>query len=113
MARGSIGIKGTKKLSGKLKQNANLNDVKRTVEINGSEMHRAAQRYAPVDTGNLKRNIRYNSQDQGFGAKVSSEAAYAAYQEYGTRYQSGKPHIRPSYHEQRRKFIRDLRRLMK
>lgn len=113
MARGFIQIKGTDKLIGKLRRNANLGDVRRTVALNGSEMHRAAQRHAPVKTGNLKRNIKYHSQDRGFTAKVASEAKYAPYQEYGTRFQSGKPHIRPAYYSQKRKFISDMRRLIK
>ncbi|MDY0394789.1 HK97-gp10 family putative phage morphogenesis protein [Virgibacillus halophilus] len=106
-------LKGADQLIGKLKRNANLGDVKNVVKMNGSEMQRSAQRYAPVDTGNLKRNIKYNSQDDGFTAQVASEAEYAAYQEYGTRYQSGKPHVRPAYHEQKSKFVTDMKRLMK
>lgn len=113
MAKGSLTIRGTDELVGKLRRNANLNDVKRTVRLNGSEMHRHAQRMAPVDTGNLRRNIKLHSQDQGYTAKVASEAEYAPYQEYGTRFQPGRPHIRPAYHTQKRKFISDMRRLMK
>jgi HK97 gp10 family phage protein len=113
MARGSIEVRGTSNLIGKLKRNANLSDVKNVVKLNGSEMQRGAQRYAPVDTGNLKRFISYNYEDDGLTAKVTSEAAYAAYQEYGTRFQPGTPHIRPSYFDQRKKFIDDMRRLMR
>lgn len=106
-------IKGTADLIGKLKRNANLDDVKDVVKLNGSEMHRKAQRYAPVETGNLKRNIRYHSEDNGFVAKVASEADYAPYQEWGTRYQSGKPHVGPSFNEQKTQFLKDMKRLMK
>lgn len=113
MARGSFEIRGTGDLVRKLKRNANLNDVKNVVRVNGSEMQRSAQRYAPVDTGNLKRAITLTATDNGFAIKVSSTADYAPFQEYGTRYQPGKPHIRPSYFEQRRKFISDMKRLMK
>lgn len=106
-------ISGADQLIGKLKKNANPDDVKNTVKLNGSEMQKAAQRYAPVDTTYLKRNIKYHSEDDGFTARVESEAEYAAYQEHGTRYQSGTPHIRPAFHEQKIKFKRDMSRLMK
>lgn len=113
MAKASLRVKGTAELKGKLKRNANLTDVINVIKLNGSEMHRAAQRYAPVKTGALKRNINLYFEDNGFTAKVASEADYAPYQEYGTRYQPGTPHIRPSYYEQRTRFIKDMRRLMK
>ena len=51
--------------------------------------------------------------DRCFTARVKSEAEYAPYQEYGTRYQPGKPHIRPAYNKQKKRFVRDMRRLMK
>lgn len=106
-------IRGTGKLIGALKKRTNLNDVKKTVILNASEMQRKAQRYAPVDTGNLKRNINMYQKDGGFTGEVRSEAEYAPYQEYGTRFQPGKAHIRPAFHEQKTKYINDLKRLMK
>lgn len=106
-------ISGADLLIGKLKKNANLDDVKNTVKLSGSEMHKAAQRYAPVDTGYLRRNIKYHAEDNGLTARVKSEAEYAAYQEYGTRYQSGTPHVRPAYYNQKDQFLKDMKRLMK
>ena len=113
MARGSFELRGTGDLVRKLKRNANLNDVKNVVKLNGSEMHRSAQRYSPVETGNLKRFVGIFFENGGFTVKVVSQAEYAGYQEYGTRYQPGKPHIRPSYFEQRREFINDMKRLVR
>lgn len=113
MAKGTLKINGTKELVGKLKRNANLSDVKNVVIINGAEMQKQAQRLAPVDTGYLRRNITLRIMDRGFTARVKSEAEYAPYQEYGTRYQPGKPHIRPAYIKQKKRFVRDMRRLMK
>ncbi len=104
---------GVNQLVGALKKRANLNDVKNVVKLNGSEMQRNTQRKAPVDTGNLKRLIVYRSEDGGFTARVRSEAEYAPYPEYGTRFMAAIPHIRPAYHEQKRKFINDMKRLMK
>lgn len=106
-------IRGADALIGALKKKATLNDVKDVVRLNTSEMQRSAQRYAPVDTGNLKRHIKQDVLDSGFTGKVASTADYAAYQEFGTRYQTGTPHIRPAFHEQKEKFKKDMKRLMK
>lgn len=111
MARGSLEFRGIADLSKGLKERATLNDVKNVVKLNGSEMHRSAQRNSPVDTGNLKRGIMLSMEDDGFVAKVASTASYAPFQEWGTRFQPGTPHIRPSYFEQRNKFINDMKRL--
>lgn len=106
-------LRGLDNLSKGLKERANLNDVKNVVKLNGSEMHRQTQRYAPVDTGFLKRKVNVYIEDAGFTTKVVSESEYASYQEYGTRYQPGTPHVRPAYHEQKGQFIKDMKRLMK
>lgn len=113
MARGTIEFRGTADLIGRLKKNANLDDVKNIVRMNGAEMQASMARKAPVDTTNLKRNIKIVIQDDGFTAKVSSEAEYAPYQEYGTRYQNGTPHVRPAYYEQRPIFLHDMKRIMR
>jgi len=113
MANGTIEIRGTAALVGKLKRSANMNDVKNIVRMNGADMHRRMVQKAPVDTSNLKRNIKIEIMNDGFTAKVSSQAEYAPYQEYGTRFQTGTPHVRPSYHEQRPIFLQDMKRIMK
>jgi HK97 gp10 family phage protein len=113
MAKGSFQVTGIKELSAALKKRANLDDVKRVVQMNGSEMARAMNAHAPSDTGNLKRMIKLSMHDDGFTVKVISGAEYAAYQEYGTRYQTGTPHVRPAYNQQRPKFLSDMKRLMK
>ena len=108
-----LSINGTDKLVGKLKRNANLDDVKNIVKLNGSKMLEKAERYAPNDTGFLERHINYYPEDNGFTAKVASEAQYAPYQEWGTRFQTGTPHVGPAFNQQKRQFIRDMKRLTK
>ncbi|SDB96411.1 HK97-gp10 family putative phage morphogenesis protein [Shouchella lonarensis] len=108
-----IELRGMNELRGKLKKNANLNDVKAVVRMNGAEMHRKALKNVPVDTGELKRSTNLYPKDRGFTAHLSAGAHYAPYVEYGTRYQRGKPFIRPAFHEQKGRFISDMKRLMK
>src|SRR5699024_12364659 len=106
-------IRGAGQLKSALKKNASLDDVKNTVRLNGSEMHSSAMKYAPVDTRFLRRNIKYSAEDSGFTARVASEAEYAPYQVWGTRYQAGTPHVRPAYTKQNSKFSKDMKRLVK
>ena len=58
-----------------------------------------AKKLAPVDTGRLRASIASEVQ-RGAGSeiigKVGSNVEYASYQEYGTRYQSGKPFLTPA-----------------
>lgn len=51
--------------------------------------------------------------DGGMTAEVESTAEYAGYQEYGTRFMKGKPHIRPAFDEQKGKFKSDLGKLVR
>lgn len=90
-----------------------VGEVRRIVQYHGSRLQLKTMRRAPVDTGNLRAMVRLYSEDHGFTAHVISEAEYAAYQEHGTRNQSGKPHLRPSLVEVKADFIRDLNKIMK
>lgn len=109
----SATIKGVKEFLKVLKQYEDKEAVKRVVQYHGSQLQLKTMRRAPVDTGNLRAAVRLYSEDGGYTAHVISEAEYAAAQEYGTRYQKGKAHLRPSFVEVKADFIRDLNKLMK
>ena len=49
---------------------------------------------APVDTGRLRSSITYLVDDDTMFLGTNVE--YAIYQEFGTRYQKGKPFLRPA-----------------
>lgn len=96
--------------------NAKTKVAAKAIEVtksNGMQMQQKAQRLAPVDTGFLKRNIHLNFVISGleFTATVSGDANYDPYQEYGTRFQPGKPHIRPAYYAQRTIFETEMGKL--
>lgn len=112
MARG-IQIDGLDKFQRKLRKNTTLEDVKKVVRVNGTEMNRTASRLAPVDTGFLRRSIVFEIADGGFTAMSTAGAEYAPYLEYGTRFMSAQPFMRPAYNQQKAKFKSDLERLMK
>ena len=92
--------------------------AKEIVAKNGAEMQQKTQEYAPVDTGYLKRNISLTIGDSGNSATVESKTGegkenYAFYQEFGTRYQPGTPHVKPAFDQQKEKFKEDFKRMVK
>lgn len=87
--------------------------VKQTVVKNASEMQKNAMRGAAVDTGFMKRSIGLTQGAGGLNIKVAPTAEYAPYVEYGTRYQTAQPFIRPAFQQQEKKFKGDLDKLLK
>lgn len=89
--------------------------VVEVVKSNTASMQEQAQRLAPVDTGFLKRSIYQKVDQEGTKVvgEVGADAAYDAFQEYGTRFQPGKPHLRPAFYMQENKFKSDMERIAK
>ena len=108
-----IKLEGMEKLQVKLKKNVQMSKVKQIVKDNGAALQEAAQRKAPVDTGNLKRNIGLEIRDGGLTGEVEPTAEYAAYVEYGTRFMNAQPYMRPSYNQQKEKFKSDMKKLVR
>lgn len=107
-----------------LNKAATLDDIKETVQLNGTELHRRMMRNARFKghfkgkkfikpTGNLKRSITYSSSLDGLTVTVKPTAHYAPYVEYGTRKMAAQPYVRPSFYQQEKKFKNDLKRLMR
>lgn len=63
-----------------------------------------AQRFAPVDTGNLRQAITNRPVDD-LTSEVISGADYAIFQEYGTRFQPGTAHMRPALERVEPSFV--------
>jgi len=72
----------------KLKSNANMKDVKQIVK----------------QTMDLS--------DGGLTGKVKPTADYAPYLEYGTRFQSAQPFMRPAFNKQKAQFKSDMDKLV-
>lgn len=110
-------IKGLDKLERSLKENVTLNDVKRVVRQNGSQMQKQMQKNADFakgyQTGATKRSIGLEIKDGGFTAEVAPETEYSPYLEYGTRYMGAQPFVKPAYNSQKIKFKSDLNKLMR
>lgn len=108
-----MGIKwsGFNELHAKVAANTSLKAVKEVIKLNGAGLQQTAMNLSPVDTGQLKRSITLDIKDAGLTAVVAPHVHYAAYVEYGTRYMSAKPYIRPAFNRQIVQFKKDLRSL--
>jgi len=84
-----------------------------------------AKKRAPVDTGRLMSSIGAKADHVYRGkpapgiletkkvgseivGRVGSAVVYAAYQEYGTRYQPGKPYLRPALKATKDKVVKEI-----
>ena len=114
---GSIKVDGLDKLVKALKDNVSLDDVKRVVRNNGSQLQRNMQGKADFkkgyQTGTTKRSIGLEIKDSGFTAEVGPETEYSPYLEYGTRFMDAQPFVKPAHEEQAEKFKRDMDKLVK
>lgn len=84
----------------------------KVVKNNAELVKRFARVYAPRDTGFLESQIN-TSYPQALEAHINAEAAYSGYQEYGTRFQTGKPFMRPALKVVEPKFKQDMTDVLK
>ena len=113
MANFSVELKGDLELLAVLnKSNSQIrNATMKALKNNTEKTMQQAKKNAPVDTGFLKNNIitRY----EGMSGIVHSQAGYSAYQEYGTRFITGTPFMRPALKFIYPKFQKDMTDVMK
>lgn len=125
---GVIRIEGLEELQKKLRKNADLDDVKKVVRQNGSELQRRIKRKADFKghyewekgkgkvfkkaTGTTKRSVSLDIKDGGLTAESGPTTDYAEYLEYGTRFMEAQPFVKPAMDEQAKQFERDLRKLV-
>lgn len=113
----SIKITGVKELQKQLKKNVTLDDVKKVVKQNGSELQDKMQDKAEFakgyQTGETKRNITLEIQNSGLTAEVQPTTEYSPYLEFGTRFMSAQPFVRPAFEAQLSQFKSDMQKLVK
>lgn len=124
----AIMITGVNTLSDKLKENVTMDLVKKVVEENTIEMKRKMKNnakfkghYIKVKGGKLKKieptgetrsSIEEKISRNGLTGVVSPKTEYAAYLEYGTRFMSAQPFVKPAYDSQKRIFLDDMKDLV-
>lgn len=109
----SVKVTGFKELEMKLKRNADMQEVKKIVKEHGANLQKKAQRNAPIDTGNLKRSIGLEIKNDGLSAETEATADYSAYVELGTRFMQAQPYLGPAFNEQKEKFKKDMKNLVR
>lgn len=113
---GVIRIEGLEELQKQLKKNANMDDVKKVVRHNGSQLQQKIKRKADFkkgyQTGATKRSVNLEIKDGGLTAESGPTTEYAEYLEFGTRFMDAQPFVKPALDEQSKKFESDLRKLM-
>ena len=113
----TLEIEGLVELAKKLKDNVQMDDVKRVVRYNGSQLQRKMMRNADFkkgyQTGTTKRSIGYEFKDGGFAVTIGPETEYSPYLEYGTRFMESQPFVKPAFDDQKGKFKSDLQKLMR
>lgn len=114
---GVIRIEGLEELQKKLKKNANMDDVKKVVRHNGSQLQQKIQEKADFkkgyQTGTTKRSVGLEIKDGGLTAESGATTEYAEYLEFGTRFMEAQPFVKPAMEEQSKKFESDLQKLVK
>lgn len=124
MAHHEIKFEGLYEVKKALAKNISLERVQSIVKKNGSALQKKAQRNAEFKghyrdgefvkpSGNLKKKINFELEDNGLTASVNPEAEYSAYVEFGTRYMDAQPYLKPAWDEQKEIFKRDMQNLCK
>lgn len=112
-----IKVEGLDDLQKAIKDRLNLDDVKRVVKQNGSELQRKIQEKADFkmgyQTGETKRSVGLEIKDSGFTAESGPKTEYSPYLEFGTRFMDAQPFVKPAYEEQAKQFEADMKKLTK
>ncbi|WP_075967990.1 HK97-gp10 family putative phage morphogenesis protein [Murdochiella massiliensis] len=88
-------------------------ELSKVVKKNAAELQKKEKKTVPVDTHFLQHSIFLAVDDNGMTASVVPTAKYAGYVEYGTRYMSAQPYVRPNYAEQKEIFMKDMKKYIK
>lgn len=124
MAKRGIYVTGVNALSEKLKKNATMDDVKRVIKTNTVELEKTMKQKAQFKghfqgdvwmspTGFTRRSISSTIVRGGMQGGVAPASEYAAYLEYGTRFMSAQSFVRPSFNQQKKIFLSDMKLLIK
>lgn len=113
----ALGLKvyGTKKLKVNLKDKRQMKLVKGIVKKNtailNQEMVKAAVFKGGYSTGRTRQSISLYIGDNGLYGKVHPNTKYSPYVEYGTRFMSAQPFVKPAFQKAKKEFIKDLEKL--
>lgn len=87
-------------------------DVRELVRETTLGIEADAKNLAPVDTGNLRRNIKSKITGDGLTGEVTSHAEYGMSVEFGTSKSPAQPYFMPAWERNTRNFKNDLRNIV-
>ena len=79
------------------------------VERVGREAFVAANRYVPVDSGDLRRSLRFRR--KGSRAVIESDLFYSTFQEYGTSQMAPQPFVGPAADQYGPQLVLEVERI--
>lgn len=112
-----VSVKGSEQVLKHLQNAANMKEITQFMRAQGAalqqEMMREAVFTKGYSTGATKRSIELEMRDNDFTAGVQPTTEYSPYVEYGTRFMSAQPFVRPALRTRRGTFISELRDILK
>ncbi|MBB1086374.1 HK97-gp10 family putative phage morphogenesis protein [Limosilactobacillus fastidiosus] len=119
MAKISIKLTGIKELQQSIEKRKDLTPVKMIVAKHGALLkektisNMGATYTAGHSTGATARSVTNTIGGGGLSATVAPHTEYFPYLEYGTRFMSPRPTLKPAFAYESVKFVNDLQKLMK
>lgn len=115
MSSMKVEIKGLDKAIGELNKYS-IGATQRVKEIIGKtalDIQRGAKKRCPVDTGALRNSITVDFYPSGPTAEIGPHMPYAGHVEFGTVKQKAQPYLFPAYEEERPKFEKAIKEVLK
>ena len=108
----ALGLKvyGTKKLKVNLKDKRQMKLVKGIVKKNTAILNQEMVK-GGYSTGRTRQSISVYIGNSGLYGKVHPNTKYSPYVEYGTRFMSAQPFVKPAFQKAKKEFIKDLEKL--
>lgn len=119
MTKISIKLTGIKSLQQAIERKKDLTPVKQVVAKYGAKLHEkttknmAAAYTAGYSQGDTAKGTTLDIGDGGLSATVAPHTEYFPYLEYGTRFMSARPTLKPAFAYESIKFVNDLQKLVK
>lgn len=119
MAKIGIRLTGVKELQQSIERKKDLTPVKTVVAKHGALLQKKAvsNMNAAYDAGYshgyTAKGTTLDIGDGGLSATVAPHTEYFPYLEYGTRFMSARPTLKPAFAYESIKFVNDLQKLVK
>lgn len=113
-----ITLEGLDDLTTALKAKMDLTEIPQIVKKHGAQLSSRTQSNMNAaythgySTGRTRRSVKPIFSDGGMTVSVGPTTEYFPYLEYGTRFMSAMPTLKPAFDVQSQMFINELKRLM-